>query len=403
MLLDDSPHANKGVKEGAAAEAAAGPRSPAGSKRNSGDASGAAGARSSGDAQLKYDWSGITEDWDPDTVIDHLLIVVHGIGTNDETLPTYVEALRRTFDPAWQRKYLDIPLAVAVDAISWHTMARAPQETMEKITLPTVPAIRAVINDTILDVLYYRSPHYGQRLINAVAHLLNQKVALYKQRFRKFSGQVSLFCHSLGSVIMFDLLQKQQQPGQALNNRPTVFNPTANLTRDIGTHSDQGWIWPQLQFKVDHMFGLGSPISIFLTTRGDIYDEAWPRSATSFSFPGGARFFNIFDATDPVAFRFEPLINPHYARLAPAMIPQRHKRATSQGDEQQATRADFYGWQRVDFALQETAFQSGLVALSCRLVLSPCLGSSSLSCLSTTVSWRPAPHSRPAARCMRVL
>ena len=58
-----------------------------------------------------------------------------------------------------------------------------------------------------------------------------------------------------------------------------------------GTHADQEWIWPQLQFKVDHMFGLGSPIAIFL-----------------------------------------------------------------------ATRADFYGWQRVDFALQETAFQSGLVA-----------------------------------------
>lgn len=110
------------------------------------------------------------------------------------------------------------------------------------------------------------------------------------------------------------------------------------------------------------MFGLGSPIAIFLATRGDIYDEAWPRYATSFSFPGGARFFNIFDATDPVAFRFEPLINPHYARLAPAMIPQRHKRRTAFGDEQQATRADFYGWQRVDFALQETAFQSGLVA-----------------------------------------
>jgi len=40
------------------------------------------------------DWSGITEDWDPDAVIDHLLLVVHGIGTNDETLPTYVEAVR---------------------------------------------------------------------------------------------------------------------------------------------------------------------------------------------------------------------------------------------------------------------------------------------------------------------
>jgi hypothetical protein len=30
------------------------------------------------------------------------------------------------------------------------------------------------------------------RLINAVAHLLNQKVALYKKRFRKFSGQVDM-------------------------------------------------------------------------------------------------------------------------------------------------------------------------------------------------------------------
>ncbi len=58
-----------------------------------------------------------------------------------------------------------------------------------------------------------------------------------------------------------------------------------------GTHADQEWIWPQLQFKVDHMFGLGSPIAIFLATRGDIYDEAWPRYVISLSFPGGARFF----------------------------------------------------------------------------------------------------------------
>jgi hypothetical protein len=101
--------------------------------------------------------------------------------------------------------------------------------------------------------------------------------------------------------------------------------------------------------QVDHMFGLGSPISIFLTTRGDIYKvrlhysffysyyysyyyssydyaynlrphhlpddarrplhthkkkDSWSQEATNFFFPGGARFFNIFDPTDPVAFRF---------------------------------------------------------------------------------------------------
>jgi len=315
--------------------------------------------------QRKYDWSGVTEDWPRDSVVDHLLLVVHGIGTNDETLPSYVDTLRQTFEPSWQRKYLDIPLAVAVDAISWHTMARAPQETMEKITLPTVPAVRSVMNDTIIDVLYYRSPHYGQRLINAVAQLLNSKVALYKKRFPKFSGHVSLFCHSLGSVIMFDLLQKQRQPGDRPDlNRPTVLQPPrADDARGIGTHSDEDWVWPQLEFEVQHMFGLGSPISIFLTTRGDVYKDSWPREAKGFAFPGGARFFNIFDPTDPVAFRFEPLINPSYSRLPPAVVPSRHKRTISPLLEQQprATRADFFGWQRIDFALQEAGVSSGLM------------------------------------------
>ena len=66
-----------------------------------------------GAGERKYDWSGVTEDWPTDSVIDHLLLVVHGIGTNDETLPSCVETLRQTFEPSWQRKYLDIPLAVA--------------------------------------------------------------------------------------------------------------------------------------------------------------------------------------------------------------------------------------------------------------------------------------------------
>ena len=328
-LVDDNPQADIGGVE-------ADIRGTSGST-TSGAATGPAAP---GTEDRRYDWSGITEDWHPDTVIDHLLLVVHGIGTNDETLPAYVETLRKTFEPSWQRKYLDIPLSVAVDAISWHTMARAPQETMEKITLPSVPAVRSVINETCLDVLYYRSPHYGQRLINAVAHLLNNKVALYRQRFPKFSGHVSLFCHSLGSVIMFDLLQKQRQPGQTTEtSRPTVFDGRMSGERGIGTHSDEDWVWPQLNFKVYHLFGLGSPISIFLTTRGDIYKDSWQQEATSFAFPNGARFFNIFDPCDPVAFRFEPLINAKYSRLPPAMIPSRHKRSVDSIDRPQPAQA----------------------------------------------------------------
>lgn len=83
----------------------------------------------------------------------------------------WVSHLRKTLEPAWQRKYLDIPLSVAVDAISWHEMARAPQETMQSITLSTVQSMRSIINDTLLDVLYYRSPVYGQVNQNIIIRL----------------------------------------------------------------------------------------------------------------------------------------------------------------------------------------------------------------------------------------
>lgn len=35
------------------------------------------------------------------------------------------------------------------------------------------------------------------------------QVAMYKRRYPNFTGKVSLFCHSLGSVITFDILQNQ--------------------------------------------------------------------------------------------------------------------------------------------------------------------------------------------------
>ena len=77
------------------------------------------------------------------------------------------------------------------------------------------------------------------------------------------------------------------------------------------------------------MFALGSPISIFLTTRGDVFEPWWPKEASNFEFPGGAKLYNVYDPTDPVAFRFEPLINQRYSQLNPVAISQRHKRGAS--------------------------------------------------------------------------
>ena len=194
-------------------------------------------------------WMDITEaSLKKDSVIDHLLLVVHGIGTTDESLGVWVSHLRKTLEPAWQRKYLDIPLSVAVDAVSWHDLARAPQETMQNITLPSIQSMRGIINDTMLDVLYYRSPVYGQKMITAVADLLNKKVALYKAGFPNFTGQVSLYCHSLGSVIAFDILNNQPRTD---GSRPTAEDINRLMFGEDARAGPNGiWTWPKLTFKV---------------------------------------------------------------------------------------------------------------------------------------------------------
>jgi len=40
---------------------------------------------------------------------------------------------------------------------------------------------------------------------------------------------------------------------------------------------DEGcWWWPLLDFEVDNLFAVGSPIAMFLTVRGDFLLPSWP-------------------------------------------------------------------------------------------------------------------------------
>lgn len=53
-----------------------------------------------------------------------------------------------------------------------------------------------------------------------------------------------------------------------------------------------GWRWPQLEFDIDNLFAVGSPVAMFLAVRGDVLSESWPRGPRpnlDFTLPGGAR------------------------------------------------------------------------------------------------------------------
>ena len=159
--------------------------------------------------------------WPRDTVIDHLLICVNGVqlkGAN--TLSEYVETMRKNSAHVAGKYMDDRPMMMAVDAIDWHTLVEGvSKDTMDQIMLDSVRVIREMCDDMTRDVMYYTSSVYKYAILDAVAKLLNEKYQQYVSTYPKFTGKVSLFCHSLGSVIAFDLLWNQEQARAAAASR----------------------------------------------------------------------------------------------------------------------------------------------------------------------------------------
>lgn len=103
---------------------------------------------------------------------------------------------------------------VEVLPISWHGHLHSEElgidEKLKSITLESIPRLRNFTNDTLLDVLFYTSPKYCQKIMNTVADALNDVYLKYRMRHPEFNGGVSLAGHSLGSLILFDLLCHQE-------------------------------------------------------------------------------------------------------------------------------------------------------------------------------------------------
>lgn len=107
-----------------------------------------------------------------------------------------------------------------------------------------------------------------QQIIDAVANSINRKYNLYRERNPSFVGDVSLAGHSLGSVILFDLLQHQV----GVEIKPTMSfgadnslpqNPAAateNFTVGQAGTGQPFIRYPKLDFQPKKFFAFGSPI-----------------------------------------------------------------------------------------------------------------------------------------------
>ena len=260
--------------------------------------------------------------------VDHLVFCVHGIGQslgkkyeyvnfahNINLLRKNMKALYRSSD---QLKNLNKQSGnhdwsynsrVQVLPITWRHAIRFQIEPIAEeaknpalpplsdIMIPGIMPFRKLFGDVAVDVLLYMSTYYQLLILEEVTRQLNQLYERYIEINPDFDGEVHLIGHSLGSLILFDLLSQNE------------------------TY--------KLNFNVSKFFSIGSPIGLLkLIHRIRVLpDQANEEKLTlglagvSSDTPNCKEIYNVYHTCDPVAYRIEPLIDPSMGKYGSPTYP----------------------------------------------------------------------------------
>lgn len=328
--------------------------------------------------------------------VECLVFVVHGIGQYHHALGRGsekhsgfhkdVEGIRK-FSVAHLRGRMEagqkVPGRIEFLPLEWFESIHLEHgigRRLANATLPSVKALRDFANFAIADILVYQDEEWREQIQKEISGKMTTLWRKFSSRTPEYSGEISIMAHSLGSVIMFDVVQRaipqlneglllEPSSGSQINapDVPTVFprrltNPAfewaASAERKSQTVDTQGKLQniadgghetfsdskdttPPSQMVVGVgmscgsrapmprcFFAIGSPLGMFLSIRLSRkrlvaqklfqgLDVRWPASSMS----AGWRFFNIFHPDDPIAYRVEPLLNCSYAEVPPRVVP----------------------------------------------------------------------------------
>lgn len=196
------------------------------------------------------------------------------------------------------------------------------QFTLKDITAESIPAVRNLISDVMLDIPYYLS-HHKKKMVEAVVKEANR---VYRQWCRnnpgfQDSGRVHLIAHSLGSVMALDILSKQ----------PTKLPPELNFMSK--TIRDDIF-----EFDTKSLFFCGSPAGFFLLLNrspliprrgrdkpgadGEDLSTSLAGEANTYGCLAVDNLYNVMHYNDPIAYRLNACVDVDYAAsLQPASVP----------------------------------------------------------------------------------
>nr|OQO27544.1 hypothetical protein B0A51_06296 [Rachicladosporium sp. CCFEE 5018] len=200
---------------------------------------------------------------------------------------------------------------------------------LNDITPDTLPSVRGIVSDVMLDIPYYMS-HHQPKMIAAVIREANRVYKLWCLNNPGFSqdGRVHLIAHSLGSVIAIDILSKQPTHIPSHLSDPTQVDLSATPPLD------------HLLFNTHNLITAGSPAGFFLLLRkAQLLPRIDSTSSAALQDPTALseticghqgqygciaveNVYNIINGYDPVAYRVNAAVDASYsASLRKAFVP----------------------------------------------------------------------------------
>lgn len=212
--------------------------------------------------------------------VNDLVLVVHGIGQKlSERVESYhfthsINAFRRQVNIELSSETLSPHMRPDVESImvlpvNWRstlsledmdveeTLSADPNDNrfgLKDITPETIPAVRNLISDVMLDIPYYLS-HHKPKMVRAVVREANRIYRLWCNNNPGFKehGKVHMIAHSLGSVMALDILSHQ----------PTI-PPVIDFAQTEASQSI-------FEFDTKNLFLCGSPSGFFLLLNKCMY------------------------------------------------------------------------------------------------------------------------------------
>lgn len=224
----------------------------------------------------------------------HIIFVVHGIGSCKESLENKEKRFRKILDKVLIEKKEMFSDSVELKMLDWKSyLIEEAGNQIDQITLKNHKKKRHLLNTFPADILFYLSHKHNHNILLQIVRQANEHYEKIVSTRKEGNIAVHFLAHSLGGVITYDLLNKNYQ--LSLNDN--------TISKKL-----------KLNFEVQQVFLLGSPISLFLT----INEEKKIVPLDQKEFIKG--LYNIFHPHDLIAYRLEFLIEGYECDLEPMFV-----------------------------------------------------------------------------------